>query len=722
MEYMHERGIIHRDLKSLNILLDTERRARICDFGLVRLKSLAPMTGMIGTPQWMAPEILMCSIYYDGKVDVFSYGIVLWELLTGGLPYHNAPMEKLGYMVVQEGRRPLIPDGTPRELSDLITACWATSAQERPTFTQIIQLLNAPGYHFPGTIEEELWERAGGRRKKTPSFSDSVKAVDGELLIGARSGAPVDRVIAGLKEAIAGGHTLSVARSIADLAALHKANLLAPAGSACFDELVRIARETTGEHQEMVLRAIGDFVAHRQIFEKFRIAGGVSMLEEMIKNSEIAEMALGIYIDHIGETVVTLDAIKSLLRFSPHPKQALRETALRGLFRVVEVRFDKLRSMPSFVHHILYFTVKPLAITLYRELLVFTRRFLEAIVTLPDSVLAQLLWVHSNAPLEARPEAVACVAAAARFPSVQAAFPPDFWRGAGSDFKLNFPIFKAFVPNVPANFSEMILVLRDQAAENNGALALLVSAAQVRKCAEIVVTHLPIQNQSSPNLLFRLYFALSAVDGAELLIGQETEFYAVCRLVISTEHQHDASKLIRRVAINPILLESSGLIEQVVLLVTTSTDPRALWNLMAVVFTIARERFFQAFTYLIPKLTEFEKGSVTQLRMGAFLCLAEFADYCEEVDVSALLMTACEFVNAGNSAVRCVCYDCLMKVIEQISPEMLQNATTLFLGTYTGVNAKTPEFATALLNAAAGVADFDQTARAALEVIARGTS
>jgi serine/threonine protein kinase len=142
MEYMHERNMIHRDLKSLNILLDDNRRARICDFGLVRLKSLAPLTGLIGTPQWMAPEILMCSTYYDVKVDVFSFGIVLWELLTGEIPYRDIPVEKLGYLVVQEELRPEIPKVTPPSLAHLIDACWSPDPKQRPTFTMIINFFN----------------------------------------------------------------------------------------------------------------------------------------------------------------------------------------------------------------------------------------------------------------------------------------------------------------------------------------------------------------------------------------------------------------------------------------------------------------------------------------------------------------------------------------------------------------------------------------------------
>ena len=172
MEYIHERNIIHRDLKSLNILLDDNKRARICDFGLVRLKSYAPMTGLIGTPQWMAPEILMCSTSYNVKADVYSYGIVLWELLTGQTPYEGIAVEKLPYLVVQENYRPIIPKDTPTELKDLIQSCWSADPSKRQSFSNIIKAFQNPKNHFPGTNEEELGRRLG-IKKKIPSSSST---------------------------------------------------------------------------------------------------------------------------------------------------------------------------------------------------------------------------------------------------------------------------------------------------------------------------------------------------------------------------------------------------------------------------------------------------------------------------------------------------------------------------------------------------------------------
>ena len=166
MSYMHEHNIIHRDLKSLNILLDENKRVRICDFGLVRIKSFQILTTQIGTPQWMAPEIMLAIPDYDSKVDVYSFGIVLWELLTNKMPFSElSPADVLKSVVVND-LRPIIPENTPIDLSNLINSCWEKDPKKRPSFQQINYLFNNSKYHYPGTNEKELWEKVGEKKKK----------------------------------------------------------------------------------------------------------------------------------------------------------------------------------------------------------------------------------------------------------------------------------------------------------------------------------------------------------------------------------------------------------------------------------------------------------------------------------------------------------------------------------------------------------------------------
>merc|ERR1712048_1423900 len=88
--FMHARSVVHRDVKSHNVLLSPHLEAKLCDFGLARMKSEL-MTGAMqfaGTPQYMAPEVLQ-QLKYTEKVDVFAYGTLLWECMAVDIPFAN---------------------------------------------------------------------------------------------------------------------------------------------------------------------------------------------------------------------------------------------------------------------------------------------------------------------------------------------------------------------------------------------------------------------------------------------------------------------------------------------------------------------------------------------------------------------------------------------------------------------------------------------------------
>lgn len=136
MEYLHENKIIHRDLKAANLLMDTNDVVKVADFGVARfLTQSGLMTAETGTYRWMAPEVINHEPY-DQKADVFSFAIVLWELLTAKLPYESmTPLQAA--LGVRQGLRPPIPENANPGIATILDICWQKDPTKRPSFSEI---------------------------------------------------------------------------------------------------------------------------------------------------------------------------------------------------------------------------------------------------------------------------------------------------------------------------------------------------------------------------------------------------------------------------------------------------------------------------------------------------------------------------------------------------------------------------------------------------------
>ncbi|XP_011024259.1 PREDICTED: serine/threonine-protein kinase CTR1-like isoform X3 [Populus euphratica] len=144
MNYLHQfrPPIIHRDLKSLNLLVDSAYKVKICDFGLSRskAKTYISSTSAAGTPEWMAPEVLR-NEQSNEKSDVYSFGVVLWELMTLQHPWRNLKQAQIIAAVGFMGGRLEIPSNVNPSVAALIKVCLDSEPSKRPSFSYIMKTL-----------------------------------------------------------------------------------------------------------------------------------------------------------------------------------------------------------------------------------------------------------------------------------------------------------------------------------------------------------------------------------------------------------------------------------------------------------------------------------------------------------------------------------------------------------------------------------------------------
>ncbi|RWR82519.1 serine/threonine-protein kinase CTR1 isoform X1 [Cinnamomum micranthum f. kanehirae] len=144
MNYLHKRNppIVHRDLKSPNLLVDKKYTVKVCDFGLSRLKenTFLSSKSTAGTPEWMAPEVLRDEPSNE-KSDVYSFGVILWELVTLQQPWSSLNPAQVVAAVGFKSRRLEIPSDVNPQVAAIIESCWANEPWKRPSFSAIMELL-----------------------------------------------------------------------------------------------------------------------------------------------------------------------------------------------------------------------------------------------------------------------------------------------------------------------------------------------------------------------------------------------------------------------------------------------------------------------------------------------------------------------------------------------------------------------------------------------------
>lgn len=159
LAFIHQRGITHRDIKPENIYIEKSGRAKLMDFGIAKAEGLnLTKTGnSMGTPFYMAPEQVM-GANVTSLADVYSYGMVLYEMFAGVKPVNGDTLQRLFYIILHEtpDPQPLIAAGTPGPVIDLIQRCIAKKPEERlqsfGAISEVLKGIQAGAYQPPAPV------------------------------------------------------------------------------------------------------------------------------------------------------------------------------------------------------------------------------------------------------------------------------------------------------------------------------------------------------------------------------------------------------------------------------------------------------------------------------------------------------------------------------------------------------------------------------------------
>ncbi|PRW33901.1 serine threonine- kinase [Chlorella sorokiniana] len=177
--YLHSKRVIHLDVKSANVLLTRDGTAKLGDVGLSKIMAGDYVSGVVGTLAWSAPELLLGE-HCTTKSDLFSVGVLLWEICCNEVPVRG------------QLRPPLVPDECPQEVADIIDRCLSRNQDDRPTATELVELLQ----RAPGTPPEGL--QVSSAAPRTAQSSGRLAWDQPRGMLSAQSAARVDAITGAL--------------------------------------------------------------------------------------------------------------------------------------------------------------------------------------------------------------------------------------------------------------------------------------------------------------------------------------------------------------------------------------------------------------------------------------------------------------------------------------------------------------------------------------------
>jgi len=190
MTYLHGANVIHRDLKSRNLLIDKFWNIKVADFGLARAfddETPGTMTAC-GTPTHAAPEVIK-HLHYTTKADVYSFGICLWEMCARQEPYEAIPGFQVIVAVATKRMRPKIPNTTDPKFANLIRRCWTEDPDMRPDFQELLEIFEEMQLPFPTKKTPFKEEDRSSKKLSTASSTSNLNPYGENPLVSLKSSA-----------------------------------------------------------------------------------------------------------------------------------------------------------------------------------------------------------------------------------------------------------------------------------------------------------------------------------------------------------------------------------------------------------------------------------------------------------------------------------------------------------------------------------------------------
>ncbi|XP_053733550.1 mitogen-activated protein kinase kinase kinase 13 [Synchiropus splendidus] len=176
MNYLHLHKIIHRDLKSPNVLVTHNDTIKISDFGTSKeLSDKSTKMSFAGTVAWMAPEVIRNEPVSE-KVDIWSFGVVLWELLTGEIPYKDVDSSAIIWGVGSNSLHLPVPSTCPDGFKILMKQTWQGKPRNRPSFRQILLHLDIAAADVLGAPQETYFKSQAEWREEVKKHFEKIKS------------------------------------------------------------------------------------------------------------------------------------------------------------------------------------------------------------------------------------------------------------------------------------------------------------------------------------------------------------------------------------------------------------------------------------------------------------------------------------------------------------------------------------------------------------------